>query len=146
LQMRNKSRLYYLTKSFQHWIESPVPMRVLSGALAAALIFVVTYDDLSHLHQIFGRLQPEIKRFEIQSAEFAELKEFLHGTDAQQVSLHEKAPLVKAPEGHTLYSAASGKLVFTATNMPPPPPGKAYELWLLPAAGGPPVASGCLHP
>jgi anti-sigma-K factor RskA len=144
LQKRNKSRLYYLTKSFQHWIESPVPMRVLSGALAAALIFV-TYDDLSHLHQI-RQLQPELKRFEIQSAEFAELKEFLHGTDAQQVSLHEKAPLVKAPEGHTLYSAASGKLVFTATNMPPPPPGKAYELWLLPAAGGPPVPAGVFTP
>jgi anti-sigma-K factor RskA len=30
--------------------------------------------------------------------------------------------------------------------MPPPPPGKAYELWLLPAAGGPPVPAGVFTP
>jgi anti-sigma-K factor RskA len=144
LQKRNKSQLYYLTKSFQAWIESPVPMRVLSGALAAGLIFVA-YDDLSHLHEL-RQLQPELKRFEKQSADFAELKEFLHGTNAEQVSLHEKPPLTKSPEGHALYSAASGKLVFTAANMPPPPPGKAYELWLLPAAGGAPIPAGVFTP
>jgi len=144
LHKRNKSQLYYLTKSFQNWIESPIPFRILSGALAAGLIYFA-YDDLSHLHQL-RQLQPELKRFEKESADFAELKEFLRGTNTQQISLREKPLLTKTPEGHALYAASSGKLIFTASNLPTPPPGKAYELWVLPAAGGAPIPAGVFTP
>jgi anti-sigma-K factor RskA len=144
LHKRSKSQLYYLTKSFQNWIESPIPFRILSGALAAGLLYLA-YDDLSHIHQL-RQLQPELKRFEKESADFAELKEFLRGTNTQQVSLREKPLLMKTPEGHALYSAASGRLIFTASNMPSPPAGKAYELWVLPAAGGAPIPAGVFTP
>jgi anti-sigma-K factor RskA len=144
VRMRNKSRLYVMSKSLQHWTESAVPFRILSGALAAALLFAA-YDDLSHIHQI-RQLLPEMKRYEQETAEFTDLKEFLRGTDAQQVSLHEKVVITRAPEGHALYSAATGRLVFTASNMPAPPAGKAYELWVLPAAGGAPIPAGVFTP
>ena len=144
VQKRNKSRLYIVGRSFQTWLETPVPFRILSGALAAALLFTA-YDDVSHIHQI-RQLLPEMKRFEKESADFGELKEFLRGTNAQQVSLHDRPLIAKSPEGHALYSAASGKLVFTASNMPAPPPGKAYELWVLPAAGGAPIPAGVFTP
>ena len=144
VQMRNKNRLYIMTRSFQGWMETPVPLKILSGLLAAALVFTI-YDDLSHIHQI-RQLQPERQRFERQAAELADLKDFLRGTNAQQVSLHEKPALIKVPEGHALYSATSGKLVFTASNMPAPPTGKAYELWVLPAAGGAPIPAGVFTP
>ena len=35
--------------------------------------------------------------------------------------MRDKPELGKAPEGHTLYSATTGKLVFTASNMPAAP-------------------------
>ena len=144
VQMRDKNKVFILSKTFHSWLESPVPLKVLSGLLAAALAFTI-YDDLSHIHQI-RRLQPAIQRYERDIAELQDLKEFLKGTNAQQVSLHEKPVQTKAPEGHTLYSAATGKLVFTASNMPLPPSGKAYELWVLPAKGGAPVPAGMFTP
>jgi anti-sigma-K factor RskA len=144
VRMRERSRLYIMSKSFQNWMDSSIPMRILSGALAAALVFVA-YDDLSHIHQI-RQLLPELKRYENEIAEFTALKEFLRGNDAQQVSLHEKPALTRAPEGHAIYSAATGRLVFTASNMPAPPAGKAYELWVLPAAVGAPIPAGVFTP
>jgi len=144
VRMRNRSRLYIMSKSFQHWLDTPMPLRILSTALAAALVFVV-YDDFDHIHDI-RKMMPEMKRLEAETSELAELKDFLRGNDAQEVSLHEKPVITKSPEGHTLYSAASGKLVFTASNMPLPPQGKAYELWILPASGAPPIAAGTFKP
>jgi anti-sigma-K factor RskA len=144
VQMRNKSRMYFLTKSFVRWFETPIPLGILSGLLAAALAFTI-YDDLSHIHQI-RQMGPERQRFERQATELADLKDFLRGMNAQQVSLYEKPPLTKSPEGHTLYSAASGQLIFTASNMPAPPAGKAYELWVLPIGGTAPVPAGVFKP
>jgi anti-sigma-K factor RskA len=141
---RNRSRLYITTKAFQHWIESPIPMRILSGALAAAVAFFA-WDDLNHIHQI-RQTGPEISRLQRDTAELAELKNFLHGSNAQQVSLHPKPVINKEPEGNALYSSTTGRLVFTASNLPAVPPGKAYELWILPSSGKPPIAAGVFLP
>ena len=143
IQKRQKSRIYVIGKSFQHWMDTRMPLKILSGALAAALIFFV-YDDVMHIHQI-RQLLPEMKRFESDTAQLQELRSFLQGSHVQQVSLHEKPSLTKAPEGHAFYSATSGKLVFTASNMPAPPQGKAYELWVLPVKGAP-VPAGMFTP
>jgi anti-sigma-K factor RskA len=144
VQMRNKSKAFNTLRSFQQWLESPVPFRIVSGALAAALLYV-GYDDLSHVHQI-RQMQPEMARFERQAAELTELKEFLHGTNTQQVSLHDRPVINKAPEGHAIYAFSTGKLVFTASNLPQPPAGKAYELWVLPLSGSAPVPAGVFKP
>ena len=144
VQMRNKSRLYVVSKSFKHWMETPVPMMILSGALAAALLFVA-YDDVARIHQL-RQMQPAMSRLEKEAAELAELKGFLRGSNVQQVSLHEKPAMTKDPEGHTLYSATSGRLVFTASNVPAPPAGKTYELWILPAGKGAPIPAGTFKP
>jgi anti-sigma factor RsiW len=112
-----------------------------SGALAAALIYV-GYDDLSHIHQI-RQMQPEMARFERQAAELTDLQDFLHGTNTQQVSLHDRPASQQSSGGACrLFAASSGKLVFTASNLPQPPAGKAYELWVLPISGAAPVQPG----
>jgi hypothetical protein len=144
VKISNRSRTYIVSKAFRHWLESPAPMFILSGVLAAALLFV-GYDDLSHIHQI-RQMQPAVQRFEKASAQFDDLKQFLQGANAQQVTLHRSPLGDKEPEGHVLYSATTGRLVFTASNLPGPPPGKAYELWLLPAAGGAPIPAGVFSP
>ena len=143
-QTRNKSGLYIAGRPAKSWITSPVPLMILSGALAAGMALAV-YDDLSNIHKL-RMLMPELTRFERQATELADLKEFLQGSNTQQVSLHERPPATKAPEGHAIYSATSGRLVFTATNMPALPTGKTYELWLLPATGSAPVPAGLFRP
>lgn len=143
-KIRSKSRAYIFSKAFRHWMDTPAPLLILSGALAVALAFV-GYDDLSHIHQL-RRMQPEINRFERESSKFQELEDFLRGTNAQNATLHRSANSTKEPEGHVLYSAINGRLVFTATNLPGPPPGKTYELWVLPAGGGTPIPAGIFTP
>ena len=144
VQMRNKSSLYLWSKSIQQRLESPLLLRIVTGALAAAVVFL-GYDDLSHIHQI-RQMGPAISRYEKAAAEFADLKDFLRGVNTQQVSLYQKAPMTRAPEGHAIYSSVSGKLVFTASYMPPPAPGKAYQLWVLPASGSAPIPAGVFTP
>jgi hypothetical protein len=143
-QIRDNNRVFIAGRTFHEWLQTPMPLKILSGALAAALLFVA-YDDVAHIHQIRDLL-PEMKRFEAETSELTELKQFLKGNGAQQVSLREKPQLQKNPEGHALYSATSGKLIFTAANMPAVPTGKAYELWVIPAKGGAPIPAGTFKP
>jgi hypothetical protein len=143
-QARNNNRVYVFSNSLKNWLASPMPLRVLSGALAAAVIFLA-YDDLNHIHEA-RQMMPEMRRLVKETAELEELKQFLQGNNTQQVTLHEKPSLFKAPEAHAVYSATSGRLVLTASNMPDPPAGKAYELWILPASGGAPVPAGTFVP
>jgi hypothetical protein len=117
---------------------------ILSGALAAALIFTIN-DDLSNIRKN-RELVPELIRYEGLATELSDLKDFLHGANTQQVSLYERPPVGKSPEGHAIYSATSGKLVFTASNMPVLPLGKTYELWVLPASGSAPIPAGLFTP
>jgi anti-sigma-K factor RskA len=144
VKIRNNNRVFVALRSFQQWLETPVPFRIVSGALAAALLYV-GYDDLAHIHLI-RQMQPELARFESQAAELTDLKDFLHGANTQQISLHDRPGVNRDPEGHAIYSASTGKLVFTASNLPSAPAGKAYELWLLPVGGSAPIPAGVFKP
>ena len=143
-QMRNRSPFFNVMRSIKEWLETPMPLKILTGAMAAALLFTV-YDDLGHIHQV-RRLLPEMKRFEIATAELDEIRDFLRGGNTQQVSMHPKPAINKEPEGHTIYASRSGKLIFTASNMPAPPVGKIYELWIIPVGGAAPVPAGLFTP
>lgn len=64
--------------------------------------------------------------------------------EAQQVTLvAAKAP--PQPQGKAFYLRNRGSLVFLANNMPPLPPQKAYELWLIPTSGAP-IPAGVFKP
>jgi len=142
--LRRRSPLVDKLISFKEWLESPLPIRVFAGVLAACLVYMV-FDDVSHIREIHQLLN-QSARFQAEAAKFSEIESFLRGSDAMQVSLHEKPQVTRAPEGHAVYSASSGKLVFIAQNMPTPPVGKAYELWILPATGGKPIPAGVFTP
>jgi anti-sigma-K factor RskA len=49
------------------------------------------------------------------------------------------------PQGKAFYLKNRTSLVFLASNMPPLPPHKAYELWLVPTDGAP-IAAGVFKP
>jgi len=69
----------------------------------------------------------------------------LTASDAQHITLVAvKTP--PQPQGKAFYLRNRASLVFMANNMPPLPPQKAYELWLLPAPGGAPIPAGVFKP
>ena len=64
--------------------------------------------------------------------------------EAQRVTLvASKTP--PQPQGKAFYLRNRSSLVFLANNMPPLPPRKAYELWLIPTSGAP-IAAGVFKP
>ena len=139
----NVSRPSFL-KRFFTWTQSPVPYQVLSGALAAGMVFFA-YDDAMHYHAM-RQMVPVVARFEAQVARLSDLEQFLQGSNIQEVSLRPKPVNQMTPEGHAFYSPQQGKLVFTASNLAPIPNGKAYELWILPRDGSAPIPAGTFTP
>jgi anti-sigma-K factor RskA len=77
---------------------------------------------------------------------------------AIQIAMHipppDGVPSPRLPQGHTIYLADKGQLVFVASDLLPVPQGKTYELWVLPqqpadAPKGqsvPPVPAGTFKP
>ncbi len=68
-------------------------------------------------------IDPEAKKFELVSA----------GNKPQ-------------PRGKAIYQHRNRGLIFLASNLPPLPQEKIYELWLFPANGGAPIAAGLFKP
>jgi len=50
------------------------------------------------------------------------------------------------PRGKAIYQRRNRNLIFFASNLPPLPADKIYELWLFPADGGAPIAAGLFKP
>ena len=50
------------------------------------------------------------------------------------------------PRGKAIYQRRNRSLIFLASNLPPLPPEKIYELWLFPSNGGAPIAAGLFKP
>ena len=50
------------------------------------------------------------------------------------------------PRGKAIYERRNRSLIFFASNLPPLPAEKIYELWLFPANGGAPIAAGLFRP
>jgi anti-sigma-K factor RskA len=50
------------------------------------------------------------------------------------------------PRGKAIYRQRNRNLIFFASNLPPLPAEKIYELWLFPADGGAPIAAGLFKP
>jgi hypothetical protein len=71
--------------------------------------------------------------------------EVLNAPQAQRVTLTAaKTPPV--PTAHTIYLPDRGALLMEASNLQPIPPGKTYELWMIPADGKAPIPAGTFQP
>jgi anti-sigma-K factor RskA len=64
--------------------------------------------------------------------------------EAQRVTLV-STKAAPQPQGKAFYLRNRSSLVFLANNMPPLPPRKAYELWLIPVSGKP-IPAGVFKP
>ncbi len=80
-----------------------------------------------------------------QASKAQQVLEVLTAPSAQRVTLTEgKAPA--QPAARATYLPERGGLILLATNLKSLPQGKAYELWVLPADGKPPVPAGVFSP
>jgi anti-sigma-K factor RskA len=115
------------------------------AAAAAVVIFALSlWRENSALRQTLASAS---SRVETSTRELEELRKIaapILQPEAQRVTLvAAKAPA--QPQGKAFYLRNRGSLVFLANNMPPLPPQKAYELWLIPTNGAP-IPAGVFKP
>ena len=115
------------------------------AATAAVIVFAASlWKENTALKQSLASASAQA----IQSArELDDLRKIsapLIAPEAQRITLVAmKTP--PQPQGKAFYLRNRSSLVFMANNMPPLPPQKAYELWLIPIQGSP-VPAGTFKP
>lgn len=116
-------------------------------ALAAvALLFVAVglWRSNQRLKDGLAELSNRNQDQSVQLAQARENLKLLTSLDAVRVTLNpQKTP--RQPSGTAIFSPADRRMMFIASNMAPPPPGKAYELWIIPAKGAP-IPAGVFKP
>jgi anti-sigma-K factor RskA len=105
--------------------------------LAAAMVLAVVCGSL--LLQV-QRLKQALADERIKSHQARAVADILHDPNAQQMILG--AAMRRPPRIKTIYQQKSGRLLLIADSLDPIPEGKVYQLWLLPANGGPPMPCG----
>lgn len=121
------------------------------GAIAASLLIVALAatlfvlrqrnqemrDELARLNQRADELAARANQSEQELARNREEREMLTASGAQMVSL---AGTKAAPGAHAMvaFDPHTGRALLLASNLPPAPAGKAYQLWFI-AGGRPPM-------
>lgn len=128
----------------------PPPRRVYSSiqwALVGAMV-VVAFALLLKNGSLNQELREQKSLVEHQAAETARARQVLDLLTAK-ASQHVLLTASKAhpdPTGRAVYLAASGSLLFQASNLAPLPQDKTYELWVIPANGKAPIPAGLFRP
>lgn len=114
-------------------------------AVVAILAAYLVGVHNSLLEQQLHTAHEQVAELSAQADRAQDLMDALTSPNAQQITLTmTKHPA--ASTGHAIYLSQSGTLVFVASNMPPVPAGKTYELWLIPASGKAPIPAGLFRP
>src|SRR5229473_4996496 len=125
----------------RRWTWTLVPWLATAAFALAAVFFFRQSDRLS---QRVAELQGESAQQQAQLERAREVVATLTSTDALRVTLV-AAQAPPQPQGKAIYVRDRSSLVFLASNMPPLPAQKAYELWLIPTNGGP-IPAGVFKP
>ncbi len=127
--------------------ESRGPWWAWIPALAAlALLFVVAGLWRSNI-RAKDELAELANRNQDQSIQLAQAREnlrLLTSSDAVHVSLNPQNAS-NHPTGTAIFSPSQKRMLFMASNLAPTPPGKAYELWIIPTQGAP-IPAGMFKP
>jgi hypothetical protein len=116
------------------------------AAVAAMIVFAFA------LILKIGDMNRELRQKTTQLAQQAEASsraqrvlDVLTAKSAQRVLLT-GAKTKPVPSARAVYLASAGSLILQANNLDPLPPGKAYELWVIPANGKAPIPAGLFQP
>jgi anti-sigma-K factor RskA len=115
--------------------------------LATAAVLLVAaffWQQSDRLAQQVARLRDQSAQQQAQLEQAREVVSTLTSTDAMRVTLV-AAQTLPQPQGKAIYVRNRSSLIFLAGNMPPLPPQKAYELWLIPTKGAP-IPAGVFKP
>jgi anti-sigma-K factor RskA len=115
-------------------------------AVAAALAIVagVLWTKNAALERQMASIQNSFSEQQQELASAREVVATLTAPESQQVTLV-AAKTPPLPHGKAFYLRSTGSLIFLASNLPPLPAEKIYELWLIPTSGNP-VAAGLFRP
>jgi anti-sigma-K factor RskA len=115
-------------------------------AVAAALAIVagILWSADATLKRQMASLQSGMSQQQQELVQARDVVATLTAPEAQQVTLV-AAKTPPLPHGKAFYLRSTGRLIFLASNLPPLPPEKIYELWLIPTSGSP-VAAGLFRP
>ena len=115
-------------------------------AVSAGLIVVAGFlwNQSRSLNRTLANLRERHSAMEKQLRVAQDLVNTLTSPESKQITL---APVktFPQPQGKAYYVSSSGHLIFLANNLAPLPPGKVYELWLIPTAGSP-IPAGLFQP
>src|SRR5215475_10652988 len=114
----------------------------ITGALA--LVVLAFWRNNTQLRNTLAGLRQQYDAEQIQLQQARDIVSTLTATDAMRVTLV-AAKTPPQPQGKAIYVRDRSSLIFLATNLPTLPPGKAYELWLIPVTGAP-VPAGVFKP
>jgi len=152
---RSKERLMRAVAAEPRGVSAPEPARtpqrslwaILVPSFAALGLLLVSLVLVRHnfgmrdeIAELGNRNQDQVAQLDRMNQEL----ELLTSPDAVHVSLNpQKSP--PQPSGTAIYSPSRKRMMFMASNLAPVPEGKAYELWIIPAAGAP-IAAGVFKP
>jgi len=119
---------------------------VFGWATAVAMFLVVVQVRRANtaLQQALGSLGSVLGQQTIELASAQRAIDAITSPDAQKVVLV-AGKTALTPQGKAFYLREKSGLVFVANNLAPLPPGKIYELWLIPRNGAP-IAAGLFQP
>jgi anti-sigma-K factor RskA len=115
------------------------------AAAAAMVIFALSlWRENSALKGILASADSRAVESRRKLEDLRKIAEPILEPEAQRVTLV-SAKTPPQPQGKAFYLRNRGSLVFLASNMPPLPMQKTYELWLIPASGAP-IPAGVFRP
>ena len=119
------------------------PRRGWLWALVPTVVGIALLFAVGGLWRENGRMRDELSRlsglYQSTSTKLAQSEErlrLLSAPDAMQVSLSPQSEQ-RTPHATAIYSPSMKRCMLVAGNLAPVPPGKAYELWLIPMEGAP---------
>jgi Anti-sigma-K factor rskA len=102
------------------------------GALAAFCLVAAMYfggRERSYMVEM-GNLRTQMRQQNIELTRLTEIMSIVNGANTREVNFG------AGPKGKVFVNPSSG-VVLMATNLPPAPAGKAYEMWVIPKTGKP---------
>jgi anti-sigma-K factor RskA len=115
------------------------------AAAAMALVCIGLLRQNSTLREDLASLRSQFTDQESQLKQASEVVATLTDPEAVKIELV-AAGNKPQPRGKAIYERRNRSLIFLASNLPPLPPEKVYELWLFPTSGGAPIAAGLFQP
>jgi anti-sigma-K factor RskA len=131
-------------RAARRWVPAPLQSprsrawRWAAGLVAAGVAGIMAWDQF-HLRSALERQQTSLARLEHELAAQRALTSLVSGTDSSVASLKGIAPARQA-DGWIAWSPSRKHGFLVVHNLPAPPPGKQYQLWVI--AAGQPTSAG----